>query len=201
MGFHTYSKTGTGTSVFTEFVAWLNEHGVSCEGEASTGLLSIHDFNGMAGSFTLTSMTNTSSLAHNFTLVTDAGKELILIQGKQTSSAATSNNKFLVECFIVNNNGSLFSNSMWSSMYSVIQGGFPSLGSSYASITTDATADNYLIPLIVYSNSQKYALNNYFFSINFVEVSPGVIISDGTKQFISCGLFVFVEYNPATMSA
>jgi hypothetical protein len=95
----------------------------------------------------------------------------------------------------------LYAADRWLSSFSFAQAEFTVLP---VSVKKDATADNYIMPLMICPSSESYALtvfDNYYLSFNLVEVSPGIVISDGTTQFISCGLFLFVEYDPATMSA
>lgn len=204
MGFYTYSVTSRpNATVFNDFVAWLNTNGVECVGVDTTGNITINNFNGMNGSFILANLWSTSittAYVFKFTLVTEPGKELIAVQGTATNQPGTSTSHFAVFGLILNRNGSLYATNRWCSSFSFAQAEFTVLPGS---VIKDATADNYIIPLMMCPSGEDYAFvifENYYLSFNLVEVSPGVVISDGTKQFISCGLFLFVEYDPATMS-
>lgn len=200
MGFYTYSVNNTGgTNMRDDFVTWLNEHGVTCS-FSGTSVLDITDFNGMSGSFSFAGLASSTKYNHQIVLVTTPGKELIAVHSKNTSSYTGTSNAY-ISVLIINNGGTLFVSSKWSSLYAMPNAGMIQLGAASIPIEFNSTADNYLVPLMVFDNPNKYVFDKYFISINAVEVAPGVIISDGTKQFISCGLFLFEEYDPATMSA
>jgi hypothetical protein len=197
MSFYTYSKNNCyGKAITDELITWLNEHGVSCSYDTTTQKLDITDFNGMSGSFEFRMLnSNSTKYNHKITLVTDQGKELILVTDETTSATSTSN--IYIAALVLNYEGTLFGSYAWCSSCS-----FPSsyfIGATTRNIEFNSSADNYIIPLMYNADPIKF-FDNYFISVNAVEVAPGVIISDGTKQFISCGLFLFVEYDPATMS-
>lgn len=198
MGFYTYSKNSvSGTSMRDELIPWLNEHGVTCT-LSGTSTIDITDFNGMSGAFAFNGLTQTSSYNYAITLVTTPGRELIAVHTKNRSSYTNTSNVF-ISALILNYGGTLYSSSSWGQFNSIPNAKMIQIGSSALYIEFDSTADNYIVPLMLYDAGVK-VFDNYFISLNAVEVAPGVIVSDGTKQLISCGLFLFVEYDPATMS-
>lgn len=199
MTFHSFTTYAAGANAAAAFVEFLNNHGVTCSLSSST--LTISDFNGLSFGAKLNAM---SSGTHFYAggVVTDAGKELIVLECWNGESAPNANISKLLLFMVYRDSTGLRQPGNAQGTYGFSNaktfGGLPAF-SDRCWIGSDQ--DLYLIPMPMLTGVtggyyQPIIRDDipYYYCVNSVYVAPGAIISDGKKQFLSCGCFIFMEY-------